>query len=115
MWRHRAAIRPSPDRGASAVELRNLRVQLVGGRELVFQFDRARLQAGGGGKFLTAIRGSAIIDRENRESFVRQKLVEERRGSTPCILHGLPGRTAIDVHDQRDWVFLARVPMVRQD
>src|SRR5260370_12098935 len=105
MWRHRAAIRPSPDRGASAVELRNLRVQLVERRELVFQFDRARLEAGRGGKFLTAIRGSAIIDRENRESFVRQKMVEEGRGSTPCILDGLPPPTPLEIFFERNFLF----------
>ena len=96
-----------------AVELRKLRVQLVERRELVFQFDSAELQADRGRKFLAAIRGSAIVDRENREAFVRQNLVEERRRSTPGILHRLPRRTAIDVHDERN--LLACIRIARQN
>src|SRR5208282_3063074 len=110
--RHRTAVRPSPDCSVRAVELRKLGIQLVEGRKLVSQFDRTGLPAGRGREFLSPIRSSTIVDRENCEPFARQNLMEKSRRSTPIILHGLPRRTAVDVYDQRN--LLARIARQNQ-
>ncbi len=75
--RHGAAVPPSPDRYAAAVELGILREQLIERGELVFQFDRAELVPDGDLKFAVAIGRAAIIHAENRITILRQQLMKQ--------------------------------------
>ena len=74
--RHRAAVRPSPDRHAVFIELRVLREKLIERGELIFQLDGAELVANRGLELAVAARSPAIVDRKDGETFARQDLIE---------------------------------------
>src|SRR5262249_8656527 len=100
--RHRTAVRPTPHADTLAVELRVLRKHLIEGRDLIFQFDSAKLMPDRRAECQATIRRSSIVHRENRKSFLQQDLIKLSARPCPPMPHRLPGGPAIHVHDQRD-------------
>ena len=74
--------------------------ELIERCELIFQLDRAELMSDRGLKFAVAARGSAIVDGENRETLPRQNFIKRIRR---FFQHGLRRRSAVDIHDQRNF------------
>src|SRR5580692_9085640 len=102
---HRSAIAPSPNAHAVAIELGILSEELIENCELVFEFNPAELMTDCGHKLAVAAGGAAIVYGENRESSLGHQLMEKTVGSgpvlDPAVGHGLRGRAAVDVYDQR--------------
>ena len=96
-------VRPSPDGDAIFVELGILGEQLAEGGELVAEFDRAELVPDRGTEFPVAVGRAAVIDREDRESFLQKDLMEEAGRPFPGVTHQLCGGSPVDVDDHGDF------------
>ena len=100
--RHRAAVRPAPNRHAVPIQLRILRKKLIQRGELILQFDRAKLMPDRSLELTIAPRRPAVVDGKDGETFSDQNLIEEFARAAPALKHHLPGRATVYVHDQRD-------------
>src|SRR5208337_2014765 len=75
--RHGAAIAPSPNGCAAAIQLRILREKLIESAELILEFDSTELVTYRRLELSVAPRSATIIHPEDRESLPRQHLVKK--------------------------------------
>ncbi len=107
-----AAAAPAPDRHAGRIDVRPAADDLACCRGLILRGDDTDFVVNRFAPLAAAGRRcAAIVDAGDEIPLLRQKLMPEHAAAAPAIEHGLAGRLAVNIKEQR--VFLRRIEIRR--